>query len=86
MPLFPESVNAFGVIAFVAFLACWIGGVLSAWAMHRAGDAKHFRDGLGVWDQPEPRKRFLRFLGFAFLGVLCVGAALAFGGWPTGYE
>ncbi len=86
MSLFPGSVNAFGATMFAGFFLCWVGGVISFFIMQRAGDARYFDGGLGVWKVPEARARFLRFFLFCLAGIICGLAGFAFGGWPTGYE
>ena len=82
-PILPESVNAIGIAAGIAFVFCWLGAGVSALAALR-----HQRDApkpISLWKDPM-RPFFLRFFLFCLAGVLCSIAAFAFGGWPTGYE
>ena len=81
--LFPAGVNTVGIAAFIAFLLCWLAGAISAIAGLRV--QKSNPEPMSLWKAPM-RKHFLRFLFFATAGLLCMGVAFAFGGWPTGYE
>lgn len=56
----------------------WIGALASTLALLSRYGEVYDRD---LWSNPEKRKRFLPFVGFCALGVLCGFIVVLFGGW-----
>lgn len=81
--LFPEGVNAVGVVAICAFFVCLLAGALAfvPFAQHlKTADPK---SPLSVWKKPEVRRSFARFAAVWIAAMVCIAVAITVGGWPV---
>jgi hypothetical protein len=77
-----QELNAIGIAGLVVFLASWLAGVISFYALRRR--SKPIGGGEWTWDRNDENARlYLRiFIGSCVLGVLSMIVALVFGGVP----
>ena len=80
----PESINALGIAGFVVGVLLAAAAAIAFFRFDLPGVFAKLDNPMDIWTQPEPRRKFLTYVGLLAMATLVWTITLLFGGWQLG--